>query len=124
MKFVSRRLGGAAAAVAIVAGGGIATAAPASAAFTDCHTNEVCLWAGTNGTGELLFRGDGSEMFNTGEFYESIGLANNPHAFSSSNRTLGTFCTYNSNKTITTNRLAPGTQGNLANNVTRYVKSC
>jgi hypothetical protein len=124
MKFVSRRLGGAAAAVAIVAGGGIATAAPASAAFADCHTNKVCLWSGVNGTGMLLFEGDGSDMFNEPLFWANFDLEHNPHAFSAANRTLGTFCTYNTDKTITTNILAPGTQGNLANNVTRWVKIC
>jgi Peptidase inhibitor family I36 len=125
MKLASRRLGGAAAAIAIAASGGIATAAPASAAFNDCHTNKVCLWSGVNGTGTLLFEVDGSLMFNNPDlFWTQDALIANPHAFSSSNRTLGKFCTYNSDGTIKTNILKPGTEGNLANNITTWVKFC
>ena len=121
MKLGSRRLFATVAALTFAAGGAVATATPASAAFNDCPVNYLCLWLGSSGGNPMVFRGDGSLMSGKGGYWTSDALATGKRPRSSNNRTLGTFCTYSSNLVVT-NILAPGTSGDLANSDVRYVR--
>jgi hypothetical protein len=116
---------GAIAAVAVAVGAGmIAATGTANAAFSDCPNNNLCLWQGSNGTGAIIFDGDGSVMHDNGGFFTSTDLQDGIQGFSSDNRTLGRFCTYNENQTAVTNSLNPQTAGNIASHVTFWVKQC
>jgi hypothetical protein len=123
MKAKLRRLGASAAIFAIAATGMVVLADPASASYSDCPTNYLCLWAGTGGSGALLFKGNGTTMHNSGDYYTSPGLSSGVGAYSSNNRTLGRFCTYSSSL-VKTNVLNAQTVGNIASHNTYYVKSC
>jgi Peptidase inhibitor family I36 len=120
---MSRRIAVTTAAFAVAAGGLVLGANPAGAAFSDCHTNQFCLWSGENGTGTLLFAGDGSAMHDNPTYWDSPALRANPHPRSSSNRTLGTFCTYDADKKLT-NKLGRGDTPLLQIQTARWVKIC
>jgi Tfp pilus assembly protein FimT len=122
--FTSRRMATAAVAVALAGAGLLATAGQAQAAsLNDCPNNNVCLWSGPNGTGTLLFQGNGTTMHDNPTYFNSGALAQNPHAQSFVNRTLGPFCTYTDDKRET-NRMGQQTFGNLSNHDTHWVKIC
>jgi Peptidase inhibitor family I36 len=117
---MSRRIAVTTAALAVATGGLALGANPASAAFSDCPTNHVCLWTGQNGTGTLVFDQDASHMFNVRQAFQVPG----GRAASASNRSLGTFCTYNHDLSILTDTLVRGDVPNLANHVTDWIKFC
>jgi hypothetical protein len=123
MRIKFGRLGAAAAVAAIAATGMVAMASPASAAFTDCPNNSVCLWAGAGASSTLLFVGNGTTMASNPDFYYSDALRAHPHAFSSNNTTRGRFCTYDSNF-VRTNTLNAGTRGNISGHNTNWVAFC
>jgi hypothetical protein len=120
----SRRLAATVAAFALAGAGMLTTANPASAAFSDCPNNNVCLWAGPNGTGILLFKMSGTTMHNNPNTeYRQLQLQANPHAVSYSNRSLGVFCTF-SNANHVTNVMGQGSSGSLSSQDTPWVGAC
>lgn len=108
-----------AAVFAVVASGFLATATPAFAAYSDCPNNYLCLWSGSNGTGTMVFKQNGTFMHNNPTVY----FGTSGQAASANNRTLGRFCTYDLNL-VATNVLNAQTLGNLANHNTSWVKVC
>ena len=102
----------------------VALAQPADATIAGCPNNYVCIWAGTNKSGQMIFEENGTTMHNspTTYFFDPnwIGVP----GYSSVNNTLGRFCTYASAPGSATNILAAQTGGNLANHATNYVKAC
>ena len=120
----TRRIGVLGTTLAIAATGMVVMAGPASAAYTDCPNNYVCLWAGANASGDMIFAQSGTTMNNTKGYYSVLG---NENAYSSDNRTLGKFCTYGydwNGNFIVTNILATKTSGNLSSHNTWWVKAC
>ena len=110
---------------AVAVGGGVTLAAtPAEAAsIGSCPNNTVCLYAGQNLAGTMIFEGNGSTMASTGHYYTSPYLQSGVQTLSSANSTLGRFCTYTKNLALS-NVLNHGTSGNLANHNVYYVKIC
>lgn len=121
-------------AVSILAGSALAAglaiaaaAAPASAAtaasgaapagLSACDVNYVCLWTGINFTGS--FYEWPADQLKQGEW--SVPGQRSASAY---NRTNGTFCTFNIDSTIQTNKLLGHTEGNLANLTTDWVGPC
>ncbi len=111
-------------AVVLSTGALLAAADPAAAsAIGNCPNNTVCLYAGPNRTGTMIFEGNGSTLHDYGGYVTSGYLSEGIQTLSSANSTLGRFCTYNYSHVLT-NILAPGTTGNLANHTVYWVKIC
>jgi hypothetical protein len=121
MRSSIRRLTVPAAVAAIAATGFVATAGPAMASLSDCATNHVCIWSGSNGTGTKVFDQSGTLLHDNPDTF--FGMTPAGTVGSSNNRSLGRMCIYNSNLQVT-NILLAQTAGNLANHSGNWVKYC
>jgi hypothetical protein len=126
---------GASATIAVAAATGIvllatpASVATSASAAYNCPINYVCLWAVPGGPGTPIFTENGTKMHNHPDHFYPLSGFRWVGAYSSNNRTLGTFCTYGYRRHgrrgwVKNNILKPQTQGDLADHNVEYVSTC